>query len=143
MAGGQQNPDTDSARLAQLSARITRHFRELAAGEWRQYGTHLYFATQVAEGISELTHDGLATVFLEASDSGWSAIVLHDSLPGTACGTYVGNVAAPNRLSKVPGEIACTGDGAGLVRPGPVSLQMTHILLATNHATASAAAAAR
>lgn len=121
----------DSAALAQLSAQMTHHFNVLAAAEWREYHTHLNFAS-FAEAIPEIAHDGFATIFLEASDSGWSAVVLHDILPGTACGTYLGNVAVPNRPSKAPGEIECTGDGARLMHAESVSLQVTHILFATD-----------
>lgn len=128
----QEHAETNDVRLAQWSARIGHHFDVLAAAEWRHYSTHLHFTSSVVDGVSELANDGFATVFLEASDSGWSAVVLSDSLPGTACGTYSGKVAAPNHQPAGPGEIVCTGDEAGLVRPGPVALRVTHMLLASD-----------
>ena len=131
----QESRDPDSAMVVRLSAQMTYHFSVLAAAEWRRYGTHLDFVPltpRLPDELPELAHDGFATVFLEASDSGWSAVVLHDSLPGTACGTYVGNVAVANRPSTAPGEIACTGDKGRLVHPGPVSLQVMHILFASD-----------
>jgi hypothetical protein len=127
----QQTTRPDSGTLVRLSLLISARLTQLATEERRRFHEDLRFTDRVVDVVAQTNVEGFATIFLEASDSGWSAVVLHNRIPGTACGTYFGVVSGRNRPSAVPGAIACTGDWADLIHPPPIPLPMGRIHLAT------------
>jgi hypothetical protein len=127
----QQTKRPDSLTLARVSLLMSVHLTLLAAEERRRFHEDLRFSDRVVDEVAAAKVDGFVTIFLEASDSGWSAAVLHNRVPGTACGTHFGVVSSRYRLSAVPGAIACTGDWAHLIHPPPIPLPLERIHLAT------------
>jgi hypothetical protein len=121
----------DSLTLVRVSLLMSAQLTQLAGEERRHFHEDLHFTERVVDVVWPGKVDGFVTIFLEASDSGWSAVVLHNKIPGTACGTYFGVVSARNRPSSAPGAIACTGDWAQLIHPPPITLPLERIHLAT------------
>lgn len=77
--------------------------------QWTQLSEHLAYSGSGPATDKRHSHHGpVRVLILTASDSGWSAIVVHDSMPGAACGVFYGSAPPPIDPTAEDGSVTCT-----------------------------------
>jgi hypothetical protein len=127
----------DTSGPHRFGSELSEIIQIFAHARWSLFARHLTFggftAVSVSLGSSNVRapDSGPRVVLLVDSDSGWSEIAFHDSLPGAVCGVYYGSVPPPLDPHASSGQVVCRGMDPATLPPADPMLNIQRLHLDT------------